>query len=761
MKRFFRIMALVLSVLMTATIFASCVQENTENPTEESESMSNSESEKKTEKDTNKKKPSNNKTEGDDVVNDDGTTSFNLSYNYRKVKMLGRTSVGDEGIICDHSASGIEFTGVMSGDVYVDLATNTIKNGCTTTYFTVYIDGERQPERFSVEPTDTTLRVARFVEEGEHTIKVVKQTESNYTICLMKAVRFVGTLLTPPSDKDLYIEFIGDSLTCGMGNIGTNSNQSDAQTPKWEDATQSYGYMVAEALNADYSIIAQSGIGIAGGWSNYPMATYYSAHSYTRDKETAQDFSRVPDVVVINLGTNDHFINKDKSPDECKPEDVERMTKELITLVRQSYDVDVPIIWAQGMVGEFLLDRIYAAIDTLGGEDANIFTCSLPKNTGGAQWHPTVEGHEAAAEALIPVIKDVLGVRARVIDLATEYDMVKTHGRTALSSTGIYCDFTASGIEFTGEMVGDVYINMTTQMIKSNSPVTYFTVYIDGQRVADPNRLSTGSNTSLFAVSPGTNSLKVASFDTLGTHTIKILKQTESNYNICEMKAIQFTGLLSEPPADKELYIEFIGDSLTCGMGNIGINGCSDPQSAFWEDGTQSYGYMVAEQLNADYSIISQSGIGIAGGWSNYPMETYYTAQSYTRNKSVKQEFKRIPDVIVINLGTNDYFINKDKSPNECKPEDVERMTEELILLVRKCYGADVPIIWAQGMVGTFVLDRIQAAIDKVGGADAGIYTYYNLPKNTGGAQGHPTVEGHTAATAAILPEIKKVLGIN
>ena len=305
------------------------------------------------------------------------------------------------------------------------------------------------------------------------------------------------------------------------------------------------------------------------------------------------------------------------------------------------------------------------------------------------------------------------------------------------------------------------YINMTTQMIKSNSPITYFTVYIDGQRVDDPNRLSTGSNTSLFAVSPGNNTLKVASFKELGTHTIKILKQTESNYNICEMKAIQFTGLLSEPPADKELYIEFIGDSLTCGMGNIGINGCSDPQSAFWEDGTQSYGYMVAEQLNADYSIISQSGIGIAGGWSNYPMETYYTAQSYTRNKNVKQEFKRIPDVIVINLGTNDYFINHDKSPNECKPEDVERMTEELILLVRKCYGADVPIIWAQGMVGTFVLDRIQAAIDKVGGADAGIYTYYTLPKNTGGAQGHPTVAGHVAAATAILPEIKKVLGIN
>ena len=759
MKKLIKIMALALSLLMMATTFVACGAEVIENIEQETEGMNN-----ETEKETqgSNKKPSNNNNK-EEIVNDDGTVTFNLSYNFRKVKMLGRSSVDEAGIICDHSASGIEFNGVMNGDVYVDLTTRSIKSGCNTTYFTVYIDGERQPERLSVDTSTGTLRLARFTEAGEHTIKLVKQTESNYTICLIKALRFDGVLTNAPSDKDLYIEFIGDSLTCGMGNIGTNANQSDAQTPKWEDATQSYGYMIAEELNADYSIIAQSGIGIAGGWSNYPMADYYAAHSYTRDKDIEQDFSRVPDVVVINLGTNDHFINKDKDPkgELCLPEDVERMAEELILQVRESYGSDVPIIWAQGMVGEFLLDRIYAAINKLGGEDADIYTCTLPKNTGGAQWHPTVEGHEAAAEALLPVIKQVLNVHTRTIELATEYDMVKTHGRTALSDNGIYCDFTASGIEFTGEMVGDVYVNLTTKTIKSNSPKTYFTVYIDGQRVSDPNR--TGS--SAFAVTAGARSIKVASFDTLGEHTIKILKQTESNYNICEMNSITLRGFLTTPPADKELYIEFIGDSLTCGMGNLGDGNTpsNEQQSSIWEDGTQSYGYMVAQQLDADYSIISQSGIGIAGGWSNYPMETYFTAQSYTRDKEVKQKFTRVPDLIVINLGTNDYFINKDKDPKGelCKPEDVERMTEELILLVRECYGTDVPILWAQGMVGTFVLDRIQNAIDKVGGEAAGVYTYFSLPKNTGGAQGHPTVAGHTAAATAILPEIKKILGIN
>ena len=741
MKNIFRIIALLLIVAMLPLSLIACNLEVDEDNTEDTQ---------KSEDPTDKKQPDKDKENGktpddDDEITADGTRKVDLSYNFRKVKTLGRTSLSDAGIICDHSASGIEFTGTMKGDVYVDVVTSGVKGGCTTTYFTVYIDGERQPKRLSVEPGRGELYVARFAEEGEHTIRVVKQTESNYTLCLMQYIRLDGKLSTPPKQNDLYIEFIGDSLTCGMGNIGDNSSPNP-QTPKWEDATQSYAYMLAEELGADYSIISESGIGISGSWFD-PIDKYYTKASYSRDKDTDFEFDRVPDMIVINLGTNDYFLNKDKDPNMCKPEEVEAKTEELIKLVRECSGKDVPIVWAYGFVGDFLLDRINAAIDTLGGEDSDIYTCRLPKNTGGAQGHPTVDGHKAAAEALKPMLYTML--MNKTLDLSEDYEMVKTLGRCALSDNGIICDFSASGIEFCGEMVGDVYVDLVTKVIKAGCEQTYFTVYVDGVRSS--TRLSVGA---------GSNSIKVASFDTLGKHTVKLVKQTESNYTICEIEAINFTGKLFDPPAQKELYIEFIGDSLTCGMGNIGVNSSPNPQPSPWEDATQSYGYMVAEQLDADYSIVSQSGIGIAGGWSNYPMATYFTAQSYTRDKEKMQEFTRVPDLIVINLGTNDHFINHDKSPDECKPEDVERMTEELILLVRKCYGENVPIIWAQGMVGTFLLDRIQAAIDKLGGEDAGIYTYFSLPRNTGGAQWHPDVSGHVAAANAILPVIKSVLGI-
>jgi lysophospholipase L1-like esterase len=335
------------------------------------------------------------------------TCTVKFSTEHGIVKRLGRTTVLETGIVCDHSASGIEFCIKANGDVTLDLVTSGVKPGCTTTYFTVYIDGIRQEKRFETEPGESQLVIASFDDSKAHTVRVVTQTESNYTLTEMTGLSFEGIMLDSPEDNDLFVEFIGDSLTCGMGNIGDNSSP-DPQTPIWEDATQGYAYMIAEALEADYSIVSQSGIGIAGSWFD-PLFDYYTKSSYSRDKETDHDFTtRIPDVIVINLGTNDYYINKDKDPELCKPEEVEVKTEEFIKLVRECYGEDVPIIWVHGLVGTFLYSNIEAAINKLGGKDADIHICEVPKNTGGAQWHPDVNGHKAAAEVLLPVIKKIL-----------------------------------------------------------------------------------------------------------------------------------------------------------------------------------------------------------------------------------------------------------------------------------------------------------------------------------------------------------------
>ena len=320
---------------------------------------------------------------------------IDLADNIDKLKMWGRYSVSAGGIACDHTASGIEFNGVMKGKVYIDIRCN------AEAYFTVFIDGERQAERHQVYGgrKPTRLEIADFSTEGEHNIRILKQSESRYATADFITLVLDGELKAAPKAADTYIEFIGDSITCGMGNLGKSSIKEGAQIALYEDGTFGYAFLAAEELDADCSIVAQSGIGIAKSWFD-PIKDFYTKKSYSRDRNTDNDFSRVPDMVVINLGTNDHYLTS-------TPEAVEAGTVELIELVRSSYGEDVTIVWAYGAMGECMFDSVKAAIDSLGGEDAGIYTVELPKSSGGAEGHPDKIGHVLAASKLKEFILEI------------------------------------------------------------------------------------------------------------------------------------------------------------------------------------------------------------------------------------------------------------------------------------------------------------------------------------------------------------------
>ncbi len=312
---------------------------------------------------------------------------ISLAENVDKLKMWGRYEITDSGIVCDHTASGIEFNGVMQGTVYIDVKTN------AETYFTVFVDGVRQKTRYAVSGGRHPQRIAiaEIKEAGEHNIRILKQTEARYSTAELHTLVIDGHLTAAPENRDYYIEFIGDSITCGMGNLGTSVN-TDAQNATYEDGTYTYAFLAAEDLGADCSVVSQSGIGIAKSWFD-PIKDFYTKLSYCRDKDTDYSFSRVPDMVVINLGTNDHFL-------ESESEAVTAGAVELMELVRSSYGAEVTILWAYGAMGECMFDAVSAAIDTLGGESAGIYSCRLTENTSGAANHPNKSGHIIASTDL-------------------------------------------------------------------------------------------------------------------------------------------------------------------------------------------------------------------------------------------------------------------------------------------------------------------------------------------------------------------------
>ena len=99
------------------------------------------------------------------------------------IKPLGRSQSLESGLGCDHSATGFEICGIFDGDIEIELYTTKEKDGCDAVYFTVYIDGERLPDRYSAKIGEQTLRITLPNDKTAHVLRVVKQTESNYNLC--------------------------------------------------------------------------------------------------------------------------------------------------------------------------------------------------------------------------------------------------------------------------------------------------------------------------------------------------------------------------------------------------------------------------------------------------------------------------------------------------------------------------------------------------------------------------------------------------
>ncbi len=320
------------------------------------------------------------------------------------VKHLGRAQALSFGLACDHCGTGFEICARFESDVDIELYLTKEKEGCDSVYFTVYIDGERLRERYGVSVGKSVLHIDMPKENGACVLRVVKQSESNYNLCEVRAISFKGELLSPPARKEKYIEYIGDSLSCGMGVLGRKGVELP-QTTLWEDVTQGYTYTSAQSLDVDYSIVSESGIGIAGSWFD-PLIDFYSAYSYKRDKTVKYDFARVPDLIVINLVTNDFYLNCDLGI--CSLEEVEQKTVEFIELVRASYGRQIPILWVGRFMklGDSYVDAVDRAISKIGGEEAKIFRLDVPTCAGGAHGHPDIEGHKIACEHVVNYVRE-------------------------------------------------------------------------------------------------------------------------------------------------------------------------------------------------------------------------------------------------------------------------------------------------------------------------------------------------------------------
>lgn len=257
------------------------------------------------------------------------------------------------------------------------------------------------------------------------------------------AVKFDGEFL-PVEEKPYKIEFIGDSITSGEGAVG--SKPEDDWVPMWFSALRNYTALTAEALNAEYRVLSQSGWGVLTSWDNNPRANlprYYEqvCGLLTGERNKAlgahqpNDFAAwQPDVVVVNLGTNDgsafqtpawkdeatgethkQRLHEDGTYHEEDLNAFEEAVRNFLAKIRKC-NPNARIVWAYGMLGIPMMPAIYRAVDAYakatGDRKVSVFQLpNMTEATAGSRSHPGALAHEAAARELSGYLRELLSAK--------------------------------------------------------------------------------------------------------------------------------------------------------------------------------------------------------------------------------------------------------------------------------------------------------------------------------------------------------------
>jgi len=278
--------------------------------------------------------------------------------------------------------------------------------------YAVIIDS-RAPRILTPDSSGIFKVAAGLADSLKHTITIIKRSESFFGKGVFQG--FVldkgRNLVLPDKRPERRIEYIGNSITCGYGVEGINDScHFSLQT---ENAAMSYATMTARALNADYSLVSYSGKGLVRNYGDSsrtsvnPMPSYYD-RIFADDSTLKWDFSKwVPQVVVINLGTNDYSTKPIPYKDVFQ-----NAYLQLINRVRAYYPGVTIFCICGPMIGEPCMNYINEVVvnEQNKSRDKDVFFIPIPgsimtKSDWGCDGHPSISGAVKMMDVIVPVIK--------------------------------------------------------------------------------------------------------------------------------------------------------------------------------------------------------------------------------------------------------------------------------------------------------------------------------------------------------------------
>lgn len=232
------------------------------------------------------------------------------------VRFFGRTYADKDFHYFNWPASGFEFTfwGTRAEATFMTSETQKPER---FPRLAVFVDGSLEPDAGTllvIRPGVTDYVLAEGLPGGVHSIRVIKLSgnfiggninEDKSLTCTVGVGRLTcpdGRLLAPPAAPQRRLEFIGDSITVGMGILGEGGLEAD-------DAWRTYAAYTARQFGADLQVLAISGMGLISSLFGGPFIQLPDEFPYTdnlnRPRMAWDPSAYVPQVVVVNLGTND------------------------------------------------------------------------------------------------------------------------------------------------------------------------------------------------------------------------------------------------------------------------------------------------------------------------------------------------------------------------------------------------------------------------------------------------------------------------
>ncbi|WFB36276.1 GDSL-type esterase/lipase family protein [Kiritimatiellota bacterium B12222] len=241
--------------------------------------------------------------------------------------------------------------------------------------------------------------------EVMHELILFRRSEAYFGVVKFEGFEFpAGTTVEKSADPSRRMLVIGDSITCGYGNMA--DDVSEGNTLKNENAWMAYAPLTARHFDADLVMLCWSGRGLyrnrsIQGDTEGTLPKLFDAILPGQASPLWDHSAYVPDVVVINLGTNDSTDRNGEKPTLSK-EDYVNCYQDFIRRIRVTAPESTVFLTLGPMNNApITLDWLEAAAAPFENVHPFLYKPLNGAEDIGGHYHPSLIKHEKMSEELI------------------------------------------------------------------------------------------------------------------------------------------------------------------------------------------------------------------------------------------------------------------------------------------------------------------------------------------------------------------------